>query len=80
MNQIKDKFVLDITDQVCPMIFVKTKIFLEQCPEDVDKKIIVKGRDNLESLSKTLTEQNHEITIQKQKKHYFLIIIKASKV
>jgi len=80
MNQSKEILTLDITNEVCPMIFVKTKIFLDKCPVNVEKKILLKGKDNLESLSKTLIEQNHKIKIEKQNDPCFRIIVKASKV
>tara|TARA_B100000989_G_scaffold296309_1_gene279283 strand:+ start:2914 stop:3135 length:222 start_codon:yes stop_codon:yes gene_type:complete len=52
------KSKLDLSKYNCPMIFVKTKIFLEKHTNFKNKMIIVKGRKNLESLNNTLLDKN----------------------
>ena len=52
------KSKLDLSKYNCPMIFVKTKIFLEKQTNFKNKMIIVKGRKNLESLNNTLLDKN----------------------
>ena len=43
MKKIIKKKKLDITNEVCPMTFVKTKIFLKNTPLNSDKLICLKG-------------------------------------
>ena len=48
------KKVLDITQESCPMTFLKTKIFLKENVSLSEKYILVKGEKNFSSLQETL--------------------------
>tara|TARA_B100001057_G_C22393384_1_gene773074 strand:+ start:394 stop:633 length:240 start_codon:yes stop_codon:yes gene_type:complete len=69
---------LDITNEVCPMTFVKTKIFLKNSSLNTDKLIYLKGEDNFSSLKKTLRDQNYNIETENLGKSYYNILIKSS--
>lgn len=62
---MKRKKKIDLTNYGCPMIFVKTKIFLEQLGHEKSVTIIVKGRNNFLSLKETLLEQEYDIKYKK---------------
>ena len=78
MKKMKKKKKLDITNEVCPMTFVKTKIFLKNSPLDTDKLIYLKGKENFFSLKKTLLDQNYAIETENLGKNYYNILIKSN--
>ena len=71
---IKEK-ILDLTNYTCPMIFVKTKVFLQETKNSDTKVLIVKGVSNKNSLKSTLGEQGFNITVKKYKKNTFKIFL-----
>ena len=71
---IKEK-ILDLTNYDCPMIFVKTKIFLQETKNSDTKVLIVKGVSNKNNLKSTLGEQGFNITVKKYKKNTFKIFL-----
>jgi len=57
MNQI----TLDITQEHCPMTFVKTKLALSKlAPGDILEVLLTEG-EPLENIPKTATEQGHQV-------------------
>ena len=78
MKKIIKKKKLDITNEVCPMTFVKTKIFLKNSPLNTDKLICLKGEENFSSLKKTLLDQNYNIETESLGKNYYNILIKGN--
>ena len=71
---IKEK-ILDLTNYDCPMIFVKTKVFLQETKNSDTKVLIVKGVSNKNSLKNTLGEQGFNVTVKKYKKNTFKIFL-----
>ena len=71
---VKEK-ILDLTNYNCPMIFVKTKVFLQETKNSDTKVLIVKGVSNKNSLKNTLGEQGFNITVKKYKKNTFKIFL-----
>ena len=67
------KSKLDLSNHTCPMIFVKTKIFLEQNSNYGEKIIIVRGKNNLKSLNNTLLSKNIKTKIKNLEKDKFQI-------
>jgi TusA-related sulfurtransferase len=63
------KKVLDITNEKCPMTFLKTRIFIEENPNS-QKIIIIKGKKNFNSLKNTL-EKNFKIESKSLTKNMF---------
>jgi|TARA_B100001059_G_C17593294_1_gene455778 hypothetical protein len=57
------------------MIFVKTKVFLQETKNSDTKVLIVKGVSNKNSLKSTLGEQGFNITVKKYKKNTFKIFL-----
>ena len=71
------KKVLDVTDQTCPLTFLKTKEFLKS-NLDCEKTILIKGANDFKKLINTLSK-NFYIETKKRKDSIYEIIVKKSK-
>ena len=71
------KKVLDVTDQTCPLTFLKTKEFLKS-NLDCEKTILIKGANDFKKLINTLSK-NFYIETKKRKDFVYEIIVKKSK-
>ena len=56
-----DPTVLDITDQVCPLTFVHTRLRLERMPPGAVLEIRLKGAEPLQNIPRTLADEGHEV-------------------
>ena len=54
-------YCLDITDDVCPMTFVKTRLQIEKMSAGETLEIRLKGSEPLKSVPESLTELGHVI-------------------
>jgi len=52
---------LDITGDVCPMTFVKTKLMIERMAAGQVAVVRLKGHEPLSNVPRSLTEYGHEI-------------------
>ena len=52
---------LDITGDVCPMTFVKTKLMMERMAPGQVALVRLKGREPLSNVPRSLKEYGHEI-------------------
>ena len=57
----KADFFIDITDQVCPLTFVKTKLLIESMPAGKLAEVRLKGAEPLENVPRSVEEHGHEI-------------------
>tara|TARA_Y100000287_G_scaffold156731_1_gene133989 strand:- start:138 stop:362 length:225 start_codon:yes stop_codon:yes gene_type:complete len=71
------KKVLDVTDQTCPLTFLKTKEFLKS-NLDCEKTILIKGANDFKKLINTL-RKNFYIETKERKNSVYEIIVKKSK-
>lgn len=71
------KKVLDVTDQSCPITFLKTKEFLKS-GVNCEKTILIKGADDFKKLLNSLS-RNFYIETKKRKDSVYEIIVKKSK-
>jgi TusA-related sulfurtransferase len=71
------KKVLDVTDQTCPLTFLKTKEFLKS-NVDCEKTILIKGANDFKKLINSLSK-NFYIETKKRKDSVYEIIVKKSK-
>lgn len=55
------EFFIDITDQVCPLTFVKTKLLIESMPAGKTAEVRLKGAEPLENVPRSVEEHGHEI-------------------
>lgn len=54
-------YFLDITGEVCPMTFVKTKLLLERMPPGSTAKVRLQGTEPLENVPRSVQEMGHRI-------------------
>ena len=54
------KFI-DITKEICPMTFVKTKLAIENAKIGDIIQIRIKGREPLENVPRSIVEHGHKI-------------------
>ena len=52
---------LDITRDVCPLTFVKTKLLLERMAPGETAEIRLKGTEPLENVPRSVQEHGHEV-------------------
>ena len=71
------KKVLDVTDQRCPLTFLKAKEFLKS-NLNCEKKILIKGKDDFEKLTNSI-RKNFYIETKKKKDSIYEITVKKSK-
>ena len=53
--------VLDITRDVCPLTFVKTKLLLERMSAGQTAEIRLKGAEPLENVPRSVREHGHDV-------------------
>ena len=71
------KKVLDVTDQRCPLTFLKAKEFLKSNLH-FEKKILIKGNDDFKKLKNSIS-RNFQIETKKRDNSIYEIIVKKSK-
>ena len=71
------KKVLDVTDQPCPLTFLKAKEFLRSNLH-CEKKILIKGTDDFKKLKNSIS-RNFQIETKKRENSIYEIIVKKSK-
>jgi len=54
-------FFIDITDQVCPLTFVKTKLLIERMQAGQTAEVRLKGQEPLENVPRSVEEHGHTI-------------------
>jgi tRNA 2-thiouridine synthesizing protein A len=52
---------IDITRDVCPMTFVRTRLALDRMAPGETLLVILKGKEPLDNVPRTATEQGHEV-------------------
>ena len=52
---------LDITREVCPLTFVKTKLLIERLSPGQTAEIRLKGAEPLENVPRSVREHGHEV-------------------
>lgn len=61
MTSSKPEHFLDITDLVCPMTFVHTKLLIERIPVGAVAEIRLNAGEPLKNVPRSLREHGHEI-------------------
>ena len=54
-------FFLDITEEICPMTFVKTKLLIESMQAGQIAEVRLKGREPLENVPRSIKDHGHDI-------------------
>ncbi len=62
MTKVQDADqVLDITHEVCPMTFVRTRLALDRMAPGTVLLVKLRGEEPLRNVPRTATEQGHEV-------------------
>lgn len=56
--------VLDITKEVCPMTFVRTRLALDRMQTGQTLLVLLKGEEPVRNVPRTATEQGHAVLSQ----------------
>ena len=54
---------LDITKEICPMTFVRTRLALDKMAPGETLLVTLKGDEPLRNVPRTATEQGHEVLL-----------------
>ena len=54
-------YFIDITGDVCPLTFVKTKLLLEKMPVGATARVRLKGAQPLDNVPRSVTAHGHEV-------------------
>jgi len=54
-------FFIDITGEVCPLTFVKTKLLIESMQPGQTAEVRLQGREPLENVPRSVGDQGHDI-------------------
>jgi len=82
-HAVTSDFYLDITQDVCPITFVRTKLRLEKMTSGETLAVLLRGPEPLKNVPRSVKELGHEIMAcipdsdQDGETHYTLIIRKA---
>jgi tRNA 2-thiouridine synthesizing protein A len=73
---MKQLIKLDISEDNCPITFVKTKLFMENLNKGEKAEIILKNGEPLENIPRSLTETGYKvINIENIKDEIYKIIV-----
>lgn len=61
MKDVRIDFRLDITDQVCPLTFVRTKLMIERMAPGQVLAVRLKGSEPLKNVPRSVRELGHAI-------------------
>lgn len=61
MTQQASPHFIDITDEICPMTFVKTKLMIEKIPLGDVLEVRLQGKEPLINVPRSVREHGHEI-------------------
>lgn len=57
---------LDITRDICPMTFVKTKLELEEMPTGAILEVIIREGESLVNVARSCEEEGHPVVLRER--------------
>lgn len=60
-DEAKADYYLDITDEVCPFTFVKTKLLLERAEAGAEVRVRLRGAEPLANVPRSVEEMGHRV-------------------
>jgi TusA-related sulfurtransferase len=57
----ESRYFIDITSDVCPMTFVKTKLLLERMPPGAVATVRLRGTEPLDNVPRAVAAHGHEV-------------------
>lgn len=79
MSEKQPDATLDITDVVCPITFVKTKVALEELEDGQTLELRLNGGEPIQNVPRSLKDEGHRVTgvSQNDDGTYTLMVIKG---
>ncbi|ADG83088.1 SirA family protein [Thermincola ferriacetica] len=78
MADVKVDATLDITSDVCPITFVKTKLKLEQMKKGEILEVILNDGEPIQNVPRSVKDEGHKIiTVEKVSDKFRLLIEKG---
>jgi TusA-related sulfurtransferase len=71
--------VLDITREVCPLTFVKTKLLLERMAPGETAEIRLKGAEPVENVPRSVREHGHDVLSLKREDDGEIYVLRIRK-
>jgi len=75
MNEIRIDQRIDITKEICPMTYVKTKLKLETLSSGEVLEVTLRDGEPLMNLPRSVKEEGHRILEIRQKGDFYTILI-----
>ncbi|MGH7901112.1 MAG: sulfurtransferase TusA family protein [Thermodesulfobacteriota bacterium] len=75
MNEIRIDQRIDITKEICPMTYVKTKLKLETLRSGEVLEVTLRDGEPLMNLPRSVKEEGHKILDIRQRGDFFSILI-----
>ncbi len=75
MNEIRIHQRIDITKEICPMTYVKTKLKLETLRSGDVLEVTLRDGEPLINLPRSVKEEGHKILDVRQRGDFFTILI-----
>lgn len=75
MEKLKPDHLIDITGEICPMTFVKTKLKLENMSKGQILEVTLREGEPLSNLPKSVEQEGHKVLdIHKEEPYYKILI------
>lgn len=75
MEKLKPDHSIDITKEICPMTFVKTKLKLEDMAKGQILEVTLREGEPLSNLPKSVEQEGHKVLdIHKEEPYYKILI------
>ena len=59
----KTDYFIDISSEICPMTFVKTKLLIERMGQGETAEVRLQGKEPLENVPRSIKDFGHEILL-----------------
>ena len=60
-DPINENYFLDISDEICPMTFVKTKLLIERMAAGETARVRLQGTEPLDNVPRSIKDYGHHI-------------------
>lgn len=60
-DHINENYFLDISDEICPMTFVKAKLLIERMAVGETARVRLQGAEPLDNVPRSIKDYGHEI-------------------
>tara|TARA_B100001540_G_C15518287_1_gene511297 strand:+ start:324 stop:563 length:240 start_codon:yes stop_codon:yes gene_type:complete len=75
----KNKYFIDVTQEICPITFVKVKIKLESMPSDKILEVKCRGKQAFENIEKSATNNGYRIDSKEKSENFENNLIRIKK-